>query len=119
MSKFTLLALIAVMSLSVSLNAQTSVTKEKSTPIEAAVVYEQLVKEGHGTSKMFQKIANSYYFKNDHTNAKRWYEILFEAEKPTDKTLLFRYTQSLKALDLDLTTNKYLSPRLAAKNKKN
>ena len=39
-----------------------------------------------------------YYFKSNYEKAKVWYEKLFEEEKPSDKTLLFRYKQSLKAI---------------------
>lgn len=85
--------------------AQTDVNKD----IDLAKVYEQVVKEGYGTPEIHLKLANEYYFQNDYTNAKKWYEKVFENEKPTDKMLLFRYKQTLKALKLDVDKNPYLA----------
>ena len=85
--------------------AQTDVNKD----IDVAKVYEQVVKEGYGTPTIHLKLANEYYFQNDYINAKKWYEKVFENEKPTDKMLLFRYKQTLKALKLDLENNPYLA----------
>ena len=51
----------------------------------------------------------SHYFKNNHVKAKKWFEKLFDTEKTTDETLLFRYKQTLKALKLDKSPNDYVS----------
>ena len=85
--------------------AQTDVNKD----IDLAKVYEQVVKEGYGTPEIHLKLANEYYFQNDFANAKKWYEKVFEDKKPTDKMLLFRYKQTLKALNLNLEENPYLA----------
>ncbi len=85
--------------------AKTDVNKD----VDVTVVYEQVVKEGYGTAFIYKELANAYYFKNDHANAKKWFEKLFEVEKPTDETLKFRYKQTLKALNLSTNTNEYLS----------
>lgn len=89
----------------VSSFAQTDVNKD----IDLAKVYEQVVKEGYGTPEIHLKLANEYYFQNNFTKAKEWYEKVFENEKPTDKMLLFRYKQTLKALNVNLEQNKYLA----------
>jgi hypothetical protein len=80
-----------------------------NTDVDVTVVYEQVVKEGYGTPFIYKELANAHYFKNNHAEAKRWFEKLFEAEKPTDETLVFRYKQTLKALNLFNTSNQYLS----------
>ncbi len=91
--------------LGVSSYAQTDVNKD----IDLTKVYEQVVKEGYGTPEIHVKLANEYYFQNNFVKAKEWYEKVFENEKPTDKMLLFRYKQTLKALNISLEQNKYLA----------
>lgn len=86
--------------------AQTDVNRD----IDVAKVYEQVVKEGYGTPTIYLKLANQYYFQNNYKNAKKWYEKVFEdEEKATDKMLLFRYKQTLKALKINWDKNPYLA----------
>ena len=86
--------------------AQTDVNKD----INVAEVYEQVVKEGYGNVDVYLKLANEYYFQNDFNNAKKWFEKVFEdKEKATDKMLLFRYKQTLKALKISWETNPYFA----------
>ncbi len=85
--------------------SQTDVNRD----IDVAKVYVQVVKEGYGTPTIYLKLANEYYFQSNYADAKMWYEKVFEAEKPTDKTILFRYKQSLKALKLNPKENPYLA----------
>jgi tetratricopeptide (TPR) repeat protein len=77
--------------------------------IDVITVYEQVVKEGYGTTLIYKELANAYYFKSNYDKAKVWFEKLFDEEKPPDKTLLFRYKQSLKALGVYSEDNLYLS----------
>ena len=88
-----------------SQTAKTDVNKD----IDVVKVYEQVVNEGYGTPEIYKKLANGYYFQGDYLNAKKWFETLFEIEKPSDKIMIFRYKQTLKALDIKLESNKYLS----------
>ena len=74
-----------------------------------AIVYERLVKEGYGTPSVYLKLANSYYFTSRYKDAIKWFETLFKEEPPTDKMVLFRYKQSLKALRMDYHNNPYLT----------
>ena len=98
--------LIACFFMMLTANAQTNVNKD----IDVAKVYEQVVKEGYGTPTIYLKLANEYYFQNDYANAKKWYEKVFEEkDKATDKMLLFRYKQILKALKLNVDENPYLA----------
>lgn len=87
---------------------------QSATPIDVnkdiaiTKVYEQVIKEGYGTPKVYKDLANAYYFEGVYTSAKKWYEKLFETTTP-DKTILFWYKQTLKALNLSLEENKYLA----------
>ena len=89
---------------------KTNVNKD----IDVTKVYEQVVKEGYGTPKVYKKLANAHYFKSNYTEAKKWFETLFEAEEVTDETILYRYSQTLKALEISLDNNPYL---IASENK--
>ena len=86
-----------------------------NTDVDVTVVYEQVVEEGYGTSFIYKELAVAYYFKNDHANAKKWFEKLFEIEGTNDATLRFRYNQTLKALDV-LKLNDYDSSSLGERN---
>lgn len=106
MKRIAPLMLIACLLTIFTTTAQTNVNKD----IDVAKVYEQVVKEGYGTPTIYLKLANEYYFQNDYTNAKKWYEKVFEdKEKAADKMLLFRYKQILKALKLNVDENPYLA----------
>ena len=98
--------IILVTSITIS-KAQEKVDVNKD--IDVVTVYEQVVKEGYGTTLIYKELANAYYFKSNYDKAKVWFEKLFDEEKPTDKTLLFRYKQSLKALGVYSEENIYLS----------
>ena len=76
--------------------------------ISITKVYEQVIKEGYGTSKVYLDLANAYYFEGNYASAKKWYEKLFEIENEATEQILFRYTQSLKALNEDFINNKYI-----------
>lgn len=84
--------------------SKTDVNKD----IDVVKVYEQVVKEGYGTPDIYKKLANGYYFQGEYLQAKKWFEKLFDEVEPKDKMLLFRYKQTLKALDITLESNKYL-----------
>jgi len=76
--------------------------------IDVVKVYEQVVREGYATAEIYKKLANETYFRSDYKASKKWFEKLFETQKVSDQTLLFRYKQSLKALKLDVDSNTYL-----------
>ena len=103
--------LIAIMSLAVSTTAigQTNV----NTDVDRTTVYEQVVKEGYGTPKIYKELGNGHYFKGNYAEAKKWFEKLFETDPPTDPKMKFRYRQTLKALNEDISTNRFLNTSLA------
>jgi len=77
--------------------------------VDVTAVYEQVVKEGYGTAMIYKELANAHYFKSNYSAAKKWFEMLFEMERPTDATLKYRYKQTLKALQVYNKENEYLS----------
>ena len=98
----------------IAMFAQQEVKTNSTKDIDVTMVYEQVVKEGYGTPKVYKKLANAYYFDSNYVQAKKWFETLFEAEETTDETILYRYSQTLKALDISLESNPYL---IASENK--
>ncbi|RMA66329.1 hypothetical protein [Ulvibacter antarcticus] len=110
MKRFPHLLAILFACFSISISAQTSAKKKTDVnkDVDVVKVYEQVVVEGYGTPFIYQELANAYYFKNEYTKAKKWFEKLFNVEKPKDATLAHRYRQTLKALDLEVNNNEYL-----------
>jgi hypothetical protein len=104
---FTFLFFLVISYTSVAQDG-TSITTSNN-DVDITTVYEQVVIEGYGTPFIYKKLANAYYFKSDYEKAKKWFEKLFEHETLTDATLKHRYKQSLKALNISLTSNQYLS----------
>ncbi len=100
-----MLCFLATSQLFAQNQAKTDVNKD----IDVAKVYEQVVKEGYGTPEIYLKLANEHYFQGNYTSAKKWFEKVFETEKPTDKKIVFRYKQTLKALKVRLEGNPYLA----------
>lgn len=88
--------------------SQTQDKIDVNTDIDLVKVYAQVVKEGYGTSSVYKELANAYYFKSNYKESKKWFEKLFDEEKTTNETLLFRYQQSLKALGLYTEDNEFL-----------
>ena len=111
MKSFTLVALLFLFSLSTTVTSQTTAIKKTDVnkDIDLMRVYEQYVKDGYGTPAVYKKLADGYYFKNDYTTAKKWLEELLQADTSTPKMYINRYIQTLRALDIDTTNNKYLT----------
>ena len=84
-----------------------------NTDVDRTTVYEQVVKEGYGTPKIYKELGNGHYFKGNYAEAKKWFEKLFETDPPTDPKMKFRYRQTLKALNEDISTNRFLNTSLA------
>ena len=111
MKSFTLVALLFLLSLSTTVTSQTTAIEKTDVnkDIDLMRVYEQYVKDGYGTPAVYKKLADGYYFKNDYTTAKKWLEALLQADASTPKMYINRYIQTLRALDIDTTNNKYLT----------
>lgn len=111
MVKYCFLLTLVLFSFSMTAISQT-IDKPKmdvNKDIDLVKVYENYVSDGYGTAKIYQKLANANYFKNNYSEAKKWFEKLFDLEMLKDPTLRFRYKQSLKALNLNPEDSTYLS----------
>jgi len=65
--------------------------------IDARKAYIKVVENGYESQDVYQKIADSYYFNADLSNASIWYGRLYDNYREIiDPEYLFRYSQSLK-----------------------
>lgn len=101
--------IIAFLLCSLGIVAQNNTPVDVNKDIAITKVYEQVIKEGYGTPKVYLDLANAYYFEGNYQKARQWYEKLFETQTITKEIVLFRYKQSLKALKVSLEKNKYLA----------
>ena len=81
-------------------NHKTDVNRD----IDVVRVYEQVVREGYGTPYIYKKLASSYYFRNEYEKALVWFQKLFAVEKNTDPNLEYQYSQTLKAVAVENST---------------
>ena len=56
----------------------------------------KLVQKGEKSKKIYDKLANSYYYIGDMSNASKWYGSSLETFDDKDREIAFRYAQSLK-----------------------
>lgn len=104
-----MLLLFACISFSTFAQTKTASKSDVNKDVDVVKVYEQVVIDGYGTPYIYEELATAYYFKNEYSKAKKWFEKLFEVQKPMDATLKHRYRQTLKALDLEYKDNRYLA----------
>lgn len=65
--------------------------------IDVIKVYQKVVEDGYGTTLIYERLATAYYFRNEYSRAKEFYDKLFITSKPNPE-MRFRYGQTLKAL---------------------
>ncbi|MRT17717.1 OmpA family protein [Vitellibacter sp. q18] len=63
---------------------------------DAAEAYQKLLKKGEGSTYVFTRLANSYYFINDTKKAETYYKRVVK-RKDVDAETVYNYAQSLKA----------------------
>lgn len=98
-----------VLLLFISFTGLSQTKTEVNRDIDIVKVYEQTIKEGYPTLEIYQKLANTQYFRSNYKEAKKWFEKWFEMEMPKDETSKYRYRQTLKVLKVDAKKNKYLA----------
>lgn len=97
---YTILLLLAVGTTMVT--AQNSKTKkadqlyDRLQYTDAAEAYQKLLKKGDGSSYVFERLANSYYFLNDTKKAETYYKRVVRGKK-VDPEIVYNYAQCLKA----------------------
>ena len=70
--------------------------KQASVVINVIEVYERVANKGYKSADLYQKIADSYFFKEDMETAVLWYEKLFYLTDQLDPVYYFRYGTALQ-----------------------
>jgi len=63
---------------------------------DAAEAYQKLLKKGEGSTYVFERLGNSYYFINDTKKAETYYKRVVKS-KDVDPEIVYNYAQTLKA----------------------
>ena len=96
----------------VSLNAQDNISKKADKQfsrlefVKASESYKKLIDKGNASDYIVGQLAECYYNIFNTVEAEKWYATL--AEDSTDPTILFRYSQMLKANGKYKLSNKWM-----------
>lgn len=66
--------------------------------VDAIATYERIAQKGYKDEKMFQKLANAYYFNAELEKAVKWYGELFAMNQDQEAEYYYRYSQCLKSI---------------------
>ena len=83
------ISIIKVDSLSIS---------QSSVVVNVIATYERIAKKGYKSADLFQKIADSYFFKGEMEIAVLWYEKLFDLKGKLDPINYYRFGTALKTV---------------------
>ena len=83
------ISIIKVDSLSIS---------QSSVVVNVIATYERIAKKGYKSADLFQKIADSYFFKGEMEIAVLWYEKLFDLKGKLDPIYYYRFGTALKTV---------------------
>lgn len=61
-------------------------------------IYKKVAEQGYQSSELYQRMADSYYFKGDLNESAAWYEKLYNSNKNLASEYYFRYAHALKAI---------------------
>lgn len=61
-------------------------------------IYKKVAEQGYQSSELYQRMADSYYFKGDLNESAAWYEKLHNSNKNLASEYYFRYAHALKAI---------------------
>lgn len=67
--------------------------------VKTSEVLLEVANKGCKSADLFQKLANSFYFRNDMENAAKWYSELFTMNEVIDPEYYFRYALALKGVE--------------------
>ena len=67
--------------------------------VKTSEVLLEVANKGYKSAELFQKLANSYYFRNDMENAAKWYGELMTMNDVIDPEYYFRYALALIGIE--------------------
>ena len=79
--------------------------------VDAIRIYERLANKGKADATAYLKLARSYYFNAQYTDAGKWYEKLFTeyATEPIDSEDYYRYAETLKSMQVQVEVSRNVS----------
>ena len=78
---------------------------EKLGYMNAVAIYIQVDRNGYGSPDIYKKIADSYYFNGNYSEANNWYAKLIKSSENVDLEYYYRYSQTLKSVsDMEKST---------------
>ncbi|MDX1470585.1 MAG: OmpA family protein [Flavobacteriaceae bacterium] len=66
--------------------------------VKTSEILLEVANKGYKSVDLFQKLGNSFYFRNKMEEAAKWYGELMAMTEDVDREYMFRYAQSLKAI---------------------
>lgn len=66
--------------------------------VKTSEVLLEVANKGYKSADLFQKLANSYYFRNEMNDASKWYGELMALEEVIDPEYYFRYALALRGI---------------------
>ncbi|SDB47276.1 Outer membrane protein OmpA [Flavobacteriaceae bacterium MAR_2010_188] len=66
--------------------------------VKTSEILLEVANKGYKSVDLFQKLGNSFYFRNRMEEAAKWYGELMQLTEDVDREYMFRYAQSLKAI---------------------
>uniref|UniRef100_UPI003F6964C7 tetratricopeptide repeat protein n=1 Tax=Winogradskyella sp. TaxID=1883156 RepID=UPI003F6964C7 len=100
--RYILLAIVVV-STSISFAQQGKIQSVKNdyrdfAYVKTSEVLLEVANKGYKSVDLFQKLANSYYFRNEMKDASKWYGELVALNEVIDPEYFFRYALALKGI---------------------
>jgi len=110
--RYILLA-IAVVSTSISFAQQGKVESVKNdyrdfAYVKTSEILLEVANKGYKSVDLFQKLANSYYFRNEMEDASKWYGELMALNEVIDSEYYFRYALALKGIENYQESDKWM-----------
>lgn len=79
-----------------AINVDPPPVKQTSVVINVIATYERVANKGYKSADLFQKIADSYFFRDDMETAVLWYEKLFDLTNELEPVYYFRFGTALQ-----------------------
>ena len=76
--------------------------------MDAREAYIKAIDKGYRSVNLLSKLADSYYFNGEYTDASKWYGALFSYSEDISSEYVYRYAQSLKSIGKYATADRIM-----------
>ncbi len=108
------IVLVFVFALAIKSYSQTAAIRkatkeyEKFSYVKTSDILLEVANQGYKSVDLFQKLGNSFYFRNKMKEASKWYGELMALGETVDAEYSYRYAQSLKAIENYTESDKWM-----------